>query len=226
MPVRGSQVWGIANMKADCLAHKAGIWGAVPDAAMNVALPLAIYASVCKHLNQPLVYWGDRISWQALESQSSAMLNGYLEEWAVLTEKAANQKFNCCDNSAFSNESFWPKLAGWYGLGWVGPSEEGLTEVELGYDPPPRGYGKSCSCCYDRCLQVRISMLTGAIKGPKGKVRFKFSLVEWAKRPEIQKAWSEIAQQHNLVLKDFGDIDRIFTFGDRFAIRGDGMNMR
>lgn len=121
------------------VAMPATIWGAVPDAAMNVALPIAVYASVCKHLNQPLEFFGDRIGWQVHVVQSSAMLNGYLEEWAVLTPAAKNQKFNACDNSMFTNESFWPRLAGWYGIEYKGPSEEGLTEVETGYDPPPRG---------------------------------------------------------------------------------------
>lgn len=120
----------------------ASILGAVPDAAMNVCLPLAIYASVCKHLNQPLAFFSDHTAWQSVVSQSSAMLNGFLEEWAVLTPAANNQKFNACDNSAFSNESFWPRFAGWYGIDWTGPPTEGLKEVESGYDPPPRGYAK------------------------------------------------------------------------------------
>lgn len=117
----------------------AAIWGAVPDAAMNVALPIAIYASVCKHRGEPLAFFGDQAGWQAVVSQSSAMLNGYLEEWSVLTDAARDQKFNACDNSAFSNESFWPRLAAWYGIEWTGPKAEGLKEMTIGYDPPPRG---------------------------------------------------------------------------------------
>ena len=117
----------------------ASILGAVPDAAMNVCLPLAIYATVCKHLNQPLAFFGDYDAWQSVVVQSSAMLNGFLEEWAVLSPTAKNQKFNACDSSAFSNESFWPRFAGWYGLEWTGPQTEGLTTTEWGYDPPPRG---------------------------------------------------------------------------------------
>jgi hypothetical protein len=121
------------------IAMPAAILGAVPDAAMNVCLPLAIYASVCAHLKQPLTFPGDRLGWQGGVSQSSAMLNAYLEEWAVLTEKAKDQKFNAVDSSMFTCESFWPRMAGWYGIPWTGPNVDGLTEVEYGYYPPPRG---------------------------------------------------------------------------------------
>lgn len=62
--------------------------------------------------------------------------------------------------------------------------------------------------------------------GPRGKAAYKFTLVDWAKRPEIQKAWKEIAEQNDLVMKELTDIDRIFGFGQRFVIRGDPMNMR
>jgi hypothetical protein len=106
---------------------------------MNVCFPIAVYATVCAYLKRPLEFPGDRVGWQVPVVQSSAMLNGYLEEWAVLTDQAKNQRFNACDNSAFTCESFWPRLAGWYGIPWTGPSEDGLTEVEYGYDPPPRG---------------------------------------------------------------------------------------
>lgn len=110
---------------------------------MNMCLPLAVYATVCKHLKQPLVFPGDVRAWRGTRFYSSAMLNGYLEEWAVLTEGTKDQKFNVVDNSGFSPEKFWPKLAGWYGIEWEAPGvfgdESSLTEMPVGYDPPPRG---------------------------------------------------------------------------------------
>jgi hypothetical protein len=52
------------------------------------------------------------------------MVNAYLEEWSVLTEKAADQKFNA-DSSAFAREKFWPRVAGSYGLDWRGTMHVG-----------------------------------------------------------------------------------------------------
>lgn len=53
------------------------ILGAVPDAAMNAAFPLGVYASVCKKLGQPLEFPGDIHSWQSNQSTSSSMMNAY-----------------------------------------------------------------------------------------------------------------------------------------------------
>jgi hypothetical protein len=62
--------------------------------------------------------------------------------------------------------------------------------------------------------------------GPKGKVRSKFSLQEWAKRPEIADAWKEIAVKNDLVIKELTDVDRIFGFGNRFCVRSEPLVMR
>ena len=135
---------------------------------------------------------------------SSAMLNAYLEEWSVLTEKAENQRFNACDSSAFAWEIFWPRVAGWYGIKWKGPMDVGeeaeWTEVKTPYDPPPRGYG-----------------------GP-GKIRFRFRMAQWASRPEVVKAWKELAEKYGLVDKELRDVDRVFGFLDGMINRSATMN--
>jgi hypothetical protein len=46
--------------------------------------------------------------------------------------------------------------------------------------------------------------------------------VSWAKKPEVQKAWAELIQKHNLrvdKLEDM-DIDRIFGFADGSLVGG------
>lgn len=166
--------------------------GAVPDAAMNVCLPLAIYAAVQKHVGKPLEYPADLAAWETNQTMSSALLNCYLSEWAVLTDKAENQSFNASDDCAFTWGKFWPKLAARFNIPWTGPADDLslYTELETPHNPPPRGFG------------------------PPGKMRFRFTLVEWAKRPEVQKAWEEIAEKHQLRDRTLGDVDRIFGFTD------------
>lgn len=56
------------------------ILGGVPDAAMNAAFPLAVYAAVSRELGETLKWPGDVNSWQAGQSMSSAMMNG---EWMI-----------------------------------------------------------------------------------------------------------------------------------------------
>ncbi|KAK6203804.1 hypothetical protein LQW54_008718 [Pestalotiopsis sp. IQ-011] len=167
----------------------AGILGAVPDAAMNLSFPLAVYAAVCAELKQPLLFPSDIASWQSYLSQSSAMMNAYMEEWAVLTPGAENQRFNVCDDSAFTWEGFWPHLAGWYGLEWRGPADG--AEYKETYTPhSPRGYG------------------------PKGPIRTTFTFVEWAKRPDVREAWARLAERHGLSQRELRDVDRVFGFLD------------
>ena len=85
---------------------------------------LAVYASVCAHLQQPLAFPGDYIAWHREYCQSSAMMNAYLEEWAVLTPEAANEAFNVQDGLAFTWGRFWPYLASWYGATWTPPEDK------------------------------------------------------------------------------------------------------
>ncbi|KAJ9616984.1 hypothetical protein H2200_000705 [Cladophialophora chaetospira] len=188
-----------SNGKTGWNVHMPGpILGAVPDAAMNAAFPLAVYAAVTAHLHVPLEFPGDAFSWQALTSCSSSMMNAYQEEWAVLTPAAANQRFNTCDDSAFTYESFWPRLAGWYGVEWSGPADPAQAEyVERETRFNPRGYGA------------------------KGVSRRRFTFVEWAGREDVKGAWREIASKHNLVQKELTDLDvaRVFGFLDGTVCR-------
>lgn len=166
--------------------------GAVPDAAMNLCLPLAIYALVQKHLQRPLEYPSDLVAWETQQTLSSAQMNGYLAEWAALTPDAQDQSFNATDDCPFTWGKFWPKLAARFGLPWVGPETDlaGLKEVETPYNPPPRGFG------------------------PPGTLRYKFTLAEWARRPEVKDAWKAIAKQYHLRQTELSDTDRVFGFTD------------
>ena len=165
------------------------ILGAVPDAAMNVAFPLAVYAAVCRKLGQPLEYPGDGAAWQMNQSMSSSMMNAYMEEWAVLFGPP-DQKYNTGDSSAFAWEKFWPRLAGWYGLESSGPQDDDEYVLVAETRFVPRGYG------------------------PKGVTRRKFKMTDWAKREDVQKAWAELAEEAGLPQKELVDVDRVFGFLD------------
>lgn len=168
------------------------IAGAVPDAAMNLCYPLAVYATVQKYLNKPLEYPGGLEAWETNVSISSAHANEYLAEWAVLTEQTKNETFNSTDDCLFTWSKLWPKLAERFRIPWTGPhtSDEAPYATITFPTDPPRGYG------------------------PPGVVQFRFTLVNWAKTPEVQQAWAEIAEKHELREKELRDIDRVFGFAD------------
>lgn len=117
-----------------------------------------------------------------------------MEEWAVLTPAAKNQKFNVCDDSNFTFEAFWPRLAGWYGLDWKGPDPDAkYIEVPTPYNP--RGYG------------------------PNSVYRARYTFVNWAKRGDVQKSWKKLAQEHGLSPLKLQDINRVFGFLDSMLSR-------
>lgn len=50
--------------------------------------------------------------------------------------------------------------------------------------------------------------------GPNPSSRYKFTLVEWAQRPDVQAAWKELAAKYDLIDKELRDVERIFSFTD------------
>ncbi|KAF2461897.1 NAD dependent epimerase/dehydratase family protein-like protein [Lineolata rhizophorae] len=172
------------------------IWGAVPDAAMNIGYPLAIYAAVQAKLGRKLEFPGDMVAWQNPVVQSNAMMNSYIEEWAVLTDAAADEAFNAHDGAEFSFSRLWAKMAEWYGTEAKHPDDNAkYMEMKSPYSPPPRGYGEP------------------------GLTRVSFTLAQWAKQPEVLQAWKEIAKEHDLMDKELHDQDRIFGFADGVSMR-------
>ncbi|KAG9519282.1 hypothetical protein KCU93_g8129, partial [Aureobasidium melanogenum] len=186
-------------LKEFCARHKCGwnttrpswIPGAAPNAAMNLAYPLAVYALVQKHLGKPLVFPGDLDCWDTVHVLSSAWMNCHLAEWAVLTESAENQSFNATDDSPFTWGKFWPKYAAYFDMPWEGPDVSSNGKYREQFSAKnPRGWG------------------------PPGLARFEFKLTDWAKKPEVTAGWKEIASRAKLNSHDLGDVDRIFGFTD------------
>jgi len=174
----------------------AWIIGAVNNAAMNALHPLAVYAAVQAHKGEELKFPGDYAAWLNVGEHSTAMLTGYLSEWAVLEEKCANQKFNTSDTCPLPNNRLWPELARWYGCPSYGLpelDESKLTTIDPGAKPVPLGFG------------------------PPFRMRCSFTLSKWAEDPKNQQAWKEIMQKHQLTHNPFEDIEGHFTFGDAVA---------
>ncbi|KAK0948202.1 hypothetical protein LTR29_000319 [Friedmanniomyces endolithicus] len=176
----------------------AWIIGAVNNAAMNALHPLAVYAAVQAHKGEKLNYPGDYTAWMSVTEHSTAMLTGYLSEWAVLNDKCKNNKFNASDTCPIPNNRLWPELARWYGCkGYGGPEldESKLNVIDPGDVPTPLGYG------------------------PSRKLRYAWTLSGWAQDPSNAKAWKEIMEKHKVTHNPFDDIEAHFTFGD-FAAWG------
>ncbi|KAK6429078.1 hypothetical protein LTR95_014777 [Oleoguttula sp. CCFEE 5521] len=188
-----------------CEAHNIGwniicpawILGAVTGAAMNILLPLAIYAAVQAQKGDKLEFPGDLELWLGPSEHSSAKLTGYLTEWAALEDKCKNQKFNASDTCPLPHNRLWPELARWYGApGTNNPDLDDAKYTVVGTKdvvPTPLGYG------------------------PGRQLRFAWTLVGWAHEPKNQQAWKEIMQKNGLKYNPFDDIEPNFEFGDAAA---------
>lgn len=45
-------------------------------------------------------------------------------------------------------------------------------------------------------------------------MKIRFTLTSWGQRPEVQKAWKDIAERHGLQDKEMPDPERVLAFGD------------
>lgn len=199
------------------IAMPAVILGAVPDAENNGALPLAIYCSVCHYLGEPLVFPAGFESWTALVMQSTGKLNAYMEEWLALglpdsetgretgvgtgggvtgvnrrpfARSEGQGKFNSVDQTLFTWEDTWPRLAEWFALSYLGPdtsSSSAQYNTTIPISNAPRGYG------------------------PPGEVRMQFSFIDWAKSDKVRKAWSELTERYGLIGKGLQEPERVFV---------------
>ncbi len=122
-----------ANNTSWNVIRPAWILGAVNNAQMNALHPFAIYAAVQAQKGEPLYFPGDWATWQAEPQHSTAMLTGYLSEWAVLEDKCKNEAFNATDSGPWSFDRFYEELTRWFGVKkGVHPPEEDPTKfVEI-----------------------------------------------------------------------------------------------
>jgi hypothetical protein len=102
-------------------------------------------------------------------------MTGYLSEWAVLEPSAANQDFNATDGSLLSWDRVFHELARWFGVE-KGVKRPGLDEERIFTKTVTLAGGKDAPLGY----------------GPPTKVPLEFTLAEWARRGENQRAWREI----------------------------------
>jgi nucleoside-diphosphate-sugar epimerase len=119
-----------ANNTSWNVIRPAWVLGAVNNAQMNALLPVAIYAAVQAQKGEPIVFPSDWETWQYEGHHSTALLTGYLSEWAVLEEKTKNQAFNAQDTGPVTWDRFYEELGRWFGVKGVIPPEDATKYEE------------------------------------------------------------------------------------------------
>lgn len=103
--------------------------------AMNMAVTLAVYASICKHTGRPFVYPGSPDQYAAVTDVTDARLLAKQLLWAATTPEAANTPFNTANGDLFRWTWLWAQIAGYFGLdiaeypGQPTPLEEQMADA-------------------------------------------------------------------------------------------------
>lgn len=88
---------------------------------MNLAMVIAVYASISKELGLPLRFPGKPGAYNKLLEMTDAGLLAKATVWAATDPRCANQAFNITNGDLFRWEELWPKLASWFDLETAAP---------------------------------------------------------------------------------------------------------
>ena len=90
--------------------------GFVVGNAMNMAVTLAVYASICKHTGRRFVYPGSPEQLNAVTDVTDARILADQLLWAATTPVAANTPFNIVNGEVFRWTWLWGRIASYFGL--------------------------------------------------------------------------------------------------------------
>lgn len=90
--------------------------GYVLGNAMNMAVTLAVYASICAETGRSFTFPGSEAQYNAVADITDARLLAQHLEWASTASKAANTAFNVVNGDLFRWEWMWDQIANWFGV--------------------------------------------------------------------------------------------------------------
>ena len=110
------------------------VFGFATGNAMNMALTIGAYASICKDRGLPFVFPGSATQWNSVTDVTDAELLSEQMVWAA--ENGRNEAFNTANGDVFRWRWLWPQIAASFGLDWEGfegeprPLERAMAGME------------------------------------------------------------------------------------------------
>jgi len=102
---------------------------------MNLAMVIAVYASLSKELRVPLRFPGRPGAYTSLLEMTDASLLAAATVWAATDPRCANQAFNIANGDLFRWEEMWPRIAGFFDLDVAPPLPMSLADVMSDKEP-------------------------------------------------------------------------------------------
>jgi nucleoside-diphosphate-sugar epimerase len=84
--------------------------------AMNMGSTLAVYATICKELGQPMRFPGSSAQWNGLTDITDARILAKHLLWAATSPAAKNQAFNIVNGDTFRWNWMWQRIANYFGV--------------------------------------------------------------------------------------------------------------
>jgi nucleoside-diphosphate-sugar epimerase len=110
------------------------VFGFATGNAMNMALTIGAYATICKDRGMPFVFPGSATQWNGVTDITDAELLSEQMIWAA--QHGRNEAFNTANGDVFRWRWLWPQIAAAFGLEWEGfegeprPLERAMTGME------------------------------------------------------------------------------------------------
>ena len=84
--------------------------------AMNMAMTLAVYASICRETGRAFVFPASPGQYNAIADVTDAGILAEQLHWAATTPEATNMPFNIVNGDVFRWTWLWEQIAGYFGL--------------------------------------------------------------------------------------------------------------
>jgi nucleoside-diphosphate-sugar epimerase len=102
---------------------------------MNLAMVIAIYASMSAELGIPLRFPGAAGAYSSLIEMTDADLLAKAATWAATSEASRNEAFNITNGDMFRWSAMWPAIAAFFSLDVAPPLPMSLSEVMADKEP-------------------------------------------------------------------------------------------
>ncbi|WP_308116167.1 SDR family oxidoreductase [Microbacterium sp. OVT16B] len=96
---------------------------------MNLAMVIAVYASISKELGIPLRFPGKPGAYTSLIEMTDADLLAKATTWAATNPESRNQAYNITNGDIYRWSTMWPKIAAFFDLDTAPPLPMSLSEI-------------------------------------------------------------------------------------------------
>jgi len=112
-----------------------GVCGFALGGTMNQLTAMALYATICKHLNRPLRFPGKPGAFDCIYQFTEAAYLAKGMVWAATTPDCANQAFNFTNGDFTRWRNLWPKIARFFALETAEPQHLSLAQFMADKEP-------------------------------------------------------------------------------------------